>query len=403
MARAVAEQSENASVYFHDRSFTGGRSWSAAPRVDDPGKWTAMWSGDNEDALGDLVLVYDWVWESDDVVGEGSGWLQAAADNLFASLLNPPSELGLAGDALLRRPLHFIGHSRGAVLNSLVVNQIGRYDPSLTVDQFTSLDPHPWTLAKDPGYESQTLQLTNNIQWADNYYRQDGIYEPVIVEPSEVDFAGVLVPGARNLELNEEALDASGLLFDPPELELGYATEHSDVHLWYAATIDTAATELESEDLANEIATGWWAAGLGWLETSAGSGEPDSGRDNVGYAYSLEAGKTRPFILKNGWVPPDAEPVGVVNGDFQYGDPVSNELPGWERHGGQNNGDLTPAGRLRFSIGHTAVTHNPLYVPETVDAVQFSYEVSSASRSDRLEVYLGDRLARDSAEHSRDL
>lgn len=48
--------------------------------------------------------------------------------------------------------LHFIGHSRGAVVNSEVIERLATsgFRSKIGFLQMTTLDPHPWSLALDP-------------------------------------------------------------------------------------------------------------------------------------------------------------------------------------------------------------------------------------------------------------
>ncbi|MEM7168317.1 MAG: hypothetical protein AAF581_22920 [Planctomycetota bacterium] len=97
-----------------------------------------------------LILAYDWSDDSawipgidDDRVGTAHG----AADALFAALVAPalPAAYGSEG-ALTRasgtpRTLHFIGHSRGACVQSETVRRLTL--AGFVVDHVTALDPHP--------------------------------------------------------------------------------------------------------------------------------------------------------------------------------------------------------------------------------------------------------------------
>ena len=64
-----------------------------------------------------LVLVGNWLKESDI---DDSGFAEAAADAIYASLFELHKE---TGEKLLQAPLHFIGHGRGAVVNSESSNE----------------------------------------------------------------------------------------------------------------------------------------------------------------------------------------------------------------------------------------------------------------------------------------
>ncbi|OYU20118.1 MAG: hypothetical protein CFE34_01980, partial [Rhodobacteraceae bacterium PARR1] len=85
-----------------------------------------------------LTLVMDWYRESDI---SDAGFAEAAADAFFASLvwLNEKTNI-------FDSPMHFIGHSRGTVVNSEVIQRIGTYFPESAgknIDiHMTTLDPH---------------------------------------------------------------------------------------------------------------------------------------------------------------------------------------------------------------------------------------------------------------------
>lgn len=95
-----------------------------------------------------LILVPNWMQESD--IAE-EGFAEAAADGIFASLMKLNNDLsgkifGLrtAGgvSASTQSPIHFIGHSRGTVINSEIIQRIGNYVPSVGNIYMTTLDPH---------------------------------------------------------------------------------------------------------------------------------------------------------------------------------------------------------------------------------------------------------------------
>ncbi|MDH5668189.1 MAG: putative Ig domain-containing protein [Nitrospira sp.] len=82
-----------------------------------------------------LVLIPDWITESSI---SDSGFSEATADAIFASLIQLNRNLN---GALFASPLHFIGLSRGAVVNSEIIQRLGTYFPNVPVQQ-TTLDPH---------------------------------------------------------------------------------------------------------------------------------------------------------------------------------------------------------------------------------------------------------------------
>ncbi len=154
-----------------------------------------------------LVLLSDW---SDESNIPDSGFSEAAADSLFASLVQLDQWFGgEVGDeqgriydeqgklirtqgAIFNSPLHFIGFSRGTVVNSEIVQRVGTYFPDAGGTdetnrdlQMTTLDPHDFNQPSlqlsfpIPGlpnldystfYEPK-VQVWDNVTFADNYYQ----------------------------------------------------------------------------------------------------------------------------------------------------------------------------------------------------------------------------------------
>jgi hypothetical protein len=74
-----------------------------------------------------LILIDEWGLAS---TNASNGFAEAAADNFFAALVDlNQSYTGAKKNALLNSPLHFIGHGRGAVVNSEVIQRLGTYFP----------------------------------------------------------------------------------------------------------------------------------------------------------------------------------------------------------------------------------------------------------------------------------
>ena len=65
---------------------------------------------------GECILLFDWATESNNNV---KGYSEAAGDALFASLI-----LGFKNSNFDLRDIHFIGHSRGTVVNTLAVERL---------------------------------------------------------------------------------------------------------------------------------------------------------------------------------------------------------------------------------------------------------------------------------------
>ena len=98
---------------------------------------------------GENILLYDWAVNSNN---PSKGFSEAAADELFSALLvgNRKGQFSLDS-------LHFIGHSRGTVVNSLTVERLlvlkteyphifSKKDDArhVYIDQVTNLSPHDW-------------------------------------------------------------------------------------------------------------------------------------------------------------------------------------------------------------------------------------------------------------------
>ena len=129
---------------------------------------------------GEVVLLFDWATDSNEL---GSGFGEANGQRLFELL----RELGLVhtGDGATNTiPLHFIGHSFGAVVVSEAIERLARF--KIQVDQVTYLDPHDFNqgLGFDGAQQLFTLgqpqfadgsqgygaTVWNNVAFADVYY-----------------------------------------------------------------------------------------------------------------------------------------------------------------------------------------------------------------------------------------
>ncbi|MEM6665294.1 MAG: Ig-like domain-containing protein, partial [Pseudomonadota bacterium] len=118
----------------------------------DTGLWRSVTPGRptiDSNKTGQLVLVVDWI--RDSAIND-SGFSEAAADAIYASLVNlAKGSSGFSFDL----PLHFIGHGRGAVVNSEIAERVLAFQGKAVKDvHFTTIDPHdsaveglnlPWT------------------------------------------------------------------------------------------------------------------------------------------------------------------------------------------------------------------------------------------------------------------
>lgn len=150
-----------------------------------------------------LVLLADWMDGIERKQLYNSGFAEAAADTLFASMvqldLEKEGSIGNKGilydskgklirnqGAVFNSPLHFVGFGQGAVVNSEIVQRLGTFFPNAGGTalenrdlQMTTIDPYnydgesfegPYTRILDP-----EIKVWNNVTYADNYYQTNGI------------------------------------------------------------------------------------------------------------------------------------------------------------------------------------------------------------------------------------
>jgi len=147
----------------------------------------------------ETVVVFDWAEASDDpvrLVAEDAG------DILFAFLRTwQPGRL---------RRLHFIGHSRGTIVNSEAIERllVTKAREGLQVDDIhmTGLDPHDWGFAsrfvfpadtdvnqQHPEDERQGYWTWRGLSYADSYFQDSG--------PGIRDIGGERIPGSCSWNL----------------------------------------------------------------------------------------------------------------------------------------------------------------------------------------------------------
>lgn len=253
----------------------------------------------------EIIIVFDWANLSNDFTGKNKyGDLEGAADFLFAKLMAPPPELGISGDELLGKRLHFIGHSRGAILLMQLCHRLQRFKSKVNIEQLTFLDPHPATPFSDvggilngyqtslPGVlgdfsfagsfiidESIHLKIPANVTRFDGYFRRDTRYEEIFSNNGTAlalaSFDGANVYGTDNHhELTENVI---AFLADP----LGGS--HSAVVKWYRGTIPESSIDWNTFY--------WYTPWVGNFFS-----ENDS-RNSVGYFHSRIGSKGANHLL----------------------------------------------------------------------------------------------------------
>ncbi len=215
---------------------------------------------DGADALAsdtsEIFIKLDWSTLS----GIGGASTVAVANTAAAALLSSNMIPALGGHALTEWPLHFIGHSRGGSLVTELARILGAQ--GVWVDHVTTLDPRPVSALGDPGMKNYA-----NILFADNYWQNmgDGLIVP----------NGQSITGAYNRQLTN--------------LNGGYSSSHSDVHLWYHGTIDfTTPVTVDGATISNAQRQTWWTpfeqqgTNAGFLYSLIGGGDRSSSAEPAG-------------------------------------------------------------------------------------------------------------------------
>ena len=338
----------------------------------------------------EMVLLFNWVQESADL---GGGFAEAAGEALFVALMRggtPPPGMERDGGITIRfveNPLHFIGHSRGTIVNSEAVERLGAL--GVIVDHVTTLDPHPAVLG---GYQDRRagIHVWENVVFADNYFRQDAFSE------ADLDFNGQSIPGSFDVELPEcvlsqcdDQLDVcdcglGGVIcagLDLCEDDPGYGFEHSDVHLWYFGTVD----------LSPDANNGELFVPFEWYD------DPAVGpREMSGYFFSRIGGGPREQLAPAGLrgselmpfrvdVPPQ---TWVVNGDFSYDKGAQlRDTAGYEHHGGSSDFSFDRQNeRANLTSLNSKCRHNRIYVPRMEFAPTLNFRARPRFLSDEAEL-----------------
>jgi hypothetical protein len=222
-----------------------------------------------------VILVPDWIKESG---FSDSGFSEAAADAIYASLVQADAE---SGGRLLRGYLHLIAHSRGTVVNSELSQRLLWYSQRQGVArpldlQITTLDPHdqrqdslilegsvrrglsvlgdftipqvqdiPLGLNRIDYSEfyDPDVQAWQGVDYADNYYQHIAreTLPSVTVTPNGRSLAGADDRyGDNGFDFDLDLSGLKGFIEDDKvmALPLSRAIAHSRPQSWYAGTID---------------------------------------------------------------------------------------------------------------------------------------------------------------------
>jgi len=332
--------------------FGSGKVWEYDPGSGDyvditsriPGRditWT------NSD-LGQHILLFDWTDGSDE---EESGQAEAAADALFASLMNfrftgSQRIISISPYAAVR-PLHFIGHSRGTVVVSETVQRLGRYN--IRVNYVTYLDIHDFgqpDIRRDEFFHDPAVQVWENIDYADAAYQQN-----------PANMCGVNPAGRRlaGIPMGVLQRDLTGFTRLGP-LEPYQCTDHGRPHAWikeyYWGTVATNGGSANRPAIWYEAGNGnGTGSGFGfdlWWQRGGFDQGPDPSLTRVRCVVASDA---VPYV----WNPPEENhasdrndvPPLLFNGDFELpnldggiGETEVNSLAGWRYLGGGGNASV---------------------------------------------------------------
>lgn len=332
------------------------------------GRWEALDNNNTNNPSDEIILLYDWAdLSNENLINtgfDGNGYLESAADNLFALLTNSPISLS-SSEKLLDRPIHFIGHSRGTILILQTLHRIRKYFPSVDIEQVTFLDPHPATSFGDvkgsfllnnveslPCVQGQAyvcdelsclnadfdeikINMPDNVLNFDNYYRKDGAYEELLILNGILELASFDgVPTLGGGSFDRQIVNS--------QLSNTYTSggSHSAVHAWYFGTINNVGTvdygNIKIDDGgALSSSRGWYNPNQAFINPNlvannenrrtlgynrsrvGGQGYPVNTSDRISLNEMETALKkrTKSNGLDNGY---GLRPV--FNGDFNYGD-----------------------------------------------------------------------------------
>lgn len=320
---------------------------------------------------GATVVIYDWARVSnnldgplDPLDGDNSpsipGWREAAGD-LLANFLHDSGLVRAANEAGFNQqdqaivPIHFIGHSFGAVVTNQAIRRLAY--SGIKVDQMTTLDPHDINQSQVADAENDPqVTVWSNVRFADNYW-QDNVGNPN--DPSDgINPAlpvGHSLVNAYDRNLTNETSNTWAVINDAPY------SPHSRVWGWYFKTISGANAADDVQELSSNPS--WY-----------------SGGDPMEFGFKLTQPTNRPAEYLNRGESPPVPPT-IFNGDFSFDTANATifgpELPGYFSDeppvvwsiGGKKaallNGRATSALTSRF-------LHRAIWIPENANALELS-------------------------------
>lgn len=313
---------------------------------------------------GEIILLFDWAEESRIDV---QGYSEAAGDALFAALIMGAQK----GDFGLER-MHFIGHSRGTVVNTLAVERLlvlkKKYPQlyaSVSIDQVTNIDPHDWGFAGkfsdlNDAHPEINIDIPTDRDHNNGAIAWKGVFSDTYWQDNLTSYlSGRSVEGTMDFHWNQNDLGE----------DLDHFGEKGIHQLGYTRTI---AQKVKIDG--------------GGYHLSRLGGESHL-RSNAFYGAVYP---TFGFYSRNR----NGRIIGFMNGSFDRGNGdtgASIHIPGWEEHGGRikNIGYKFP-NSITLSIGHLVnakdeafLEHNRQYLPPDVKSIRFRLKGTVGIRTDK--------------------
>jgi len=396
-ANSIKEKADaGATVYINDVN-TG--KWK---------RWEAVSNNGNGDPTKEIILFYNWADASNTELYallnnlpylSNSGYLEGSADILFAMLAdaqipNLPNNLLTSG-----KPLHFIAHSRGNLLFLQLMHRMAKWFPTVKIDHYTALDPHPATNMGDvvrnqkntyaslplvsgeasgctatigcssasTGDKEIKIRIPENVVKAEVYYRKDGDYEDAntnlqtlynAVKAGSVSPFLLLTYKRENLKLlvafdGVPSIGGVNNQLDNDKISEGktggFGGAHSGVVSWYFGTIDTRLTTDDGKPISFDgeplYLNQWYGTNGALLATKPAREKSGFYFSRIGGGYAQLADATNKVSLTTMDSQLAERPrlnntdggmkLGIQNGNFEY----YNDS-GW-RFGGGTNSMLT--------------------------------------------------------------
>jgi len=330
-----------------------------------------------------IVLIFNWEAEDDFGTGVGANWryVYGAADALYASLRDAHYlELQGPSDLVSGRVIHFIGHSRGASVNSEAVLRLGL--GGIDVEQMTALDSHPVNGEMGDDFFCDSLNWGDptpwkwmNVGFADSWWREDNC----ILDPFDFDGLPLFERGFYHFPLIEGRLVGFGYE--------GAVREHADVHLWYHGTIDLTGDVDDGDAVLLEADRPHWYEEMGYINHESGYfyswlGGGVNFRPGQGDGRDLEQ---RPILLHGGFTSEGSYSGWSFHGGGWEGPPLENGPVD------NDNGEWVAALGDRFPLGDTpSITHNHFFLPGGIDELVFRWKpvvIDTGDRDDVLRIY----------------